>query len=126
MVLAFHQQSFETYESQAEFVAKLKVRIEAWPKLGGWKLIHRDLPHCRVAKMYNTPEKKPEVSCQGEVSWDQSDLTTVNKFMPVHLWTYIKRTIMAEGGKEMLGMAPAGDLERRIQEFLDKAKNDLD
>ena len=120
------QEAFAKYEAQKNFIALLDKSIESWPRLGGWKLIHQQVPHCRVAKMYNAGDKRLEVSCPSIHSWELADLTKQEKLMPVHIWIYIKNMILAEGGKEMMGMAPAGDLERKIQEFLDESKDDMD
>ena len=120
------QNAFNTFESQKDFVAKLNKSVDEWPRMGGWKLIHQLVPHCRIAKMYNAADKRLEVSCPGEASWDNHDFTKLSTMTPLHVWIYIKRAILAEGGKEMLGMAPAGDLERKIQEYLDEQKEDLD
>ena len=79
-----------------------------------------------LAKMYNAADKRMEVACPTESSWAEADMTKVENFLPVHMWVYIKRAILAEGGKEMMGMAPAGDLERKIQEYLDEQKDDME
>ena len=41
---------------------------------------------------------------------------------PAQVWCLIKASMIRDGAKEMQGLAPQGDLERRIQEQLDQDK----
>ena len=134
------QASFQKFEAQKYYVTKLHKSIAKWPTMEGegvtsykgWKLIHRQLPHSRVAKMYNAQDKRLEMAAPTEANWDMSDWLEaggdkeVMILWPIHVWIMIKKAILGAGGKEMLGMAPAGDLERKIQEYLDGEKEDQD
>ena len=82
--------------------------------------------------MYNAQDKRLEMAAPTEANWDMSDWLEaggdkeVMILWPIHVWIMIKKAILGAGGKEMLGMAPAGDLERKIQEYLEGERKDQD
>ena len=112
-------------EQSKTHIQLIKDSLKAWPEQGGWKLIHKDIPHCSVSKMFNSAEKRVEVSCPMEdvVANNPSQFLlkteTGNFLRPVHVWLELKDRMIKQGAKEMQGIAPAGDLERKIQSYLD-------
>ena len=114
-----HMNTFLAAEAKLKSVQQ---GISQWPVLGGWKYVHRHIPHCKVAKMYNANDQKLEIAAPFSVPTEEdmaSKAPALPLVTPTVAWILIKDLIFQEGGKEMMGMAPAGDLERKVQEFLD-------
>ena len=99
--------------------------LVAWETHGAWKLIHRDIPHNVISKMFQSGTKRLEISCPTEQmverDWDGQMLHVDRKafYRPAHFMIRIRAMIMEQGGREMEGIAPPGDLERKIQTHID-------
>ena len=122
------QQSHNAFEDQKAKTLNIKKSIESWASKGIWKYIHRHIPHSKVCNMFQSNEKKYEISAPMEVMVNEmmNDFESVADFTPTHVWMMIKAEMLKEKtSKEMMGVAPAGDLERRIQEFLDAEKEKM-
>lgn len=77
------------------------------------KICTAQVRHVRVCKCYDKTMKKLEVNC---FPGSQSYL----------LWQVLKDYLKGKGCKELPGIAPMGDLERRIQKAIDDHKGDMD
>ena len=76
--------------------------------------------------MFDQKWKRLEISCPSVVDIEDTIAneggdTNVEK-SSAWGWAVIKRTMLTNGATEMLGLAPQGDLERRIQEHIDALK----
>ena len=92
------------------------------------KYLPRYIPHCRMSKMFDASVKRLEIAVpsmlQAMEEEERQALMTDGAQQvlqsPAWAWLRIKQCIINKGkGQEMEGMAPAGDLERKIQEALD-------
>ena len=110
------QQSYEKFEAQKYYVAKMTK--------GCWEM--------GLLQLYNPPT---------EENWDMSDWRRTGAstnwleawgeqevmiLWPRHVWIMIKRQIVGEERKEMQGLVPAVDLERKIMEYLEGERKDQD
>jgi hypothetical protein len=74
------------------------------------KTLTMQVRHVRIAKCFNKDMKKLEVNTQQD---SRSYL----------VWQIMKAKLISAGCKELAGIAPPGDLERRIQKALDDEKD---
>ena len=116
--------SIETVEGKAneakEAEAKLKLMgtsIEKW----NWQLVHSHIPHSRVNKMWQASEKRMEISAPTEIM--TNEVIVSEAMSPTMVWMLIKNQMVKDGGKEMQGLVPMGDLERKVQDFLDTERS---
>ena len=101
--------------------------VAAWENWEGWKLIHKCIPHSQVSRMFRREDKRLEIGCpmleEIKQNPDAYLLTHPDTKEPIlrpdHLFAQIEKCIIKERAREMLGVAPAGDLERKIQQWLD-------
>ena len=102
----------------------LKARIELISKSTEkwtWQMIHEDIPHSAVSKMLHNTEKRIEISmpmAATVAAQPQLYMMEGGLYRPIHVML-MAFSMIVEEGEEMLGMAPAGDLERKIQTALD-------
>ena len=104
--------------------AKLQRAVDHWKQQGKtWEYMHEFVPHVRVSKMYDSTVKRIEVGCPN-LSMKNLETEDLDHMDPAWAWLVIKRHIVMQekGYKEMLGLAPQGDLERKIQSWLDEDK----
>eukprot|EP00972_Heterocapsa_arctica_P081105 11950558-Heterocapsa_arctica.AAC.1 len=73
------------------------------------KTLTEQVRHVRVCKCYNKDMKKLEVN-------------TKQDSRSYHIWQIMKEKLIGAGCRELAGIAPPGDLERRIQKALDDEK----
>ena len=74
-------------------------------------LLTTQVRYVRITKCYDKAMKKLEVNCHPDSqSWA--------------VWQVIKKYLLAKGCKELPGVAPQGDLERRIQKAIDETTPD--
>ena len=117
MLKAMIQDKVPGYEKLTEAVA-------LWKSQQGWRTIHMHIRHCRVAKMYKSEFKRLEVSCPLEQNCQAGAApATVDGLTPTWAWVQMKAVILkTDGFMTLEGIAPAGDMERRVQEYLDSMK----
>ena len=127
--------SSEDQESKKEEISLLGNQVKAfelatntWASLGGWKLVHKAIPHAVVSKMFQNSDKRLELSCPllGQVRMNPQQYMIPHQVLgpvcrPEHLMVVLHETLCKDG-VEMLGIAPPGDLERKIQACLDEEK----
>jgi len=103
--------------------AKLKTAVALWETQEGWKTIAQHIRCCRFSKMFNAQDKRLEMSVPLEMHTDidEEDHTALT---PTWAWLIIKREMLKESSShiQMEGVAPPGDMERKIQEWLDANK----
>ena len=82
--------------------------------------------HCRISKLYKSEFKRLEISCPLEQNIVPGQIPdTVDGLTPSWAWVQMRQVLM-KGSNPMMplgGIAPAGDMERRIQEHLDSMKD---
>ena len=113
---------------KCQFHAEMSEAIKLWTSQEGWKTIHLHIRHCRVSKMFLSANKRLEVSCPGELhtmALFPNLLTEAPKQVESLTPTWAYLVIRAEfrkssDCKSLEGIAPPGDLERKIQDWLDK------
>ena len=101
---------------------QLEEAVKLWASQDGWHTIHAHVPHCKISRMFHSTQKRLEVSVPQEhmVPLEDTQITEVAQLTPTWAWTRIKKLVLQDPDHHALeGIAPAGDLERRIQEFLD-------
>ena len=101
----------------------VEASMKIWEQHGGWKLVHTELPHSVIGKMFHSSVKRVEVSCPTEAMVQrnpQEHLLEGQYLRPAHMWIKVKNIMMQDGAVEMAGIAPAGDLERKVQQYLDE------
>ena len=75
----------------------------------GWKAIHHEVKYARVQKNFRPELKRLEINLMESSPSDK-------------VWAIIKADLRRDQGvRELPGVAPAGDLERQLQRFLDDA-----
>ena len=107
----------------------IKESIAVWPSKGGWKLIHKHIPHSVVSKMFHASEKRLEYSTPGAllIACDEAKYLIDGKYLtPSHVFLQVelkmKTGVETNCCQEMLGVAPPGDLEMQIKVFMDQTK----
>ena len=105
---------------------KLTEAATLWKTQLGWKTINAHVRHCRISKMYKREFKRLEISCPLEQNIVPGQIPdTVDGLTPS--WACVQmRQVLMKGSNPMMpleGIAPAGDMERRIQENLDSMKD---
>ena len=95
--------------------------MNAWNGKGlGWQYIHAHIPYAKLAKAFHSDDKRIELSCPLEKV--ESAYTEEGMHTPTWVWVMAKKTILQDKDSELLeGVAPQGDMERKIQAFLDQA-----
>ena len=63
--------------------------------------------------------KHYEISCPQELTTNPAE-EDPNRLSPAWAWIHIKQQMLQEGATGLEGIAAAGDLERKVLEFLDK------
>eukprot|EP00973_Karenia_brevis_P078967 10960726-Karenia_brevis.AAC.1 len=80
---------------------------------GEWKHVAKTILHFKISRMYQSSFKRVEVS----VCVDPEDPSVME------VWKLINVRMMEESGaKEMQGVAPMGELERKVQAYVDNLK----
>jgi len=105
--------------------AKLSEAVLLWKTQAGWKTINAHIRHCRVAKMYKSENKRLEISCPLEQNLVPGVVPdSVDGLTPTWAWVHLKLILSktSTGFMPLEGIAPAGDMERRVQEYLDSMK----
>ena len=113
----------KTIKSEA-VKTKLQKAVDHWKEQGKtWEYMHEFVPHVRVSKMYDSTVKRIEVGCP-TLSTKTLETEDIAQMDPAWAWLVIKRHVVMQekGYKDMLGLAPQGDLERKIQSWLDEDK----
>lgn len=117
----------EEYNMLSSQLTAFELATNTWAQIGGWKLVHKAVPHAVVSKMFQNAEKRLELSCplldQVRMNPDQYMIQHAGKTIcrPEHLMIVLHER-MCKDGSELLGIAPPGDLERKIQAYLDEMK----
>ena len=90
--------------------------------------MHKAIPHAVVSKMFQNSDKRLELSCPllEQVRMNPLHYMIQNQQVgpvcrPEHLMVVLHDRLCKDG-VEMLGIAPPGDLERKIQAYLDEMK----
>jgi len=99
--------------------ARVRTAVALWGTQEGWRTIAYHIKCCRMTKMFHATDKRLEISVPQEpfTSLEQPD---DNLLTPTWVWLLIKREMMKEKDHvQMEGVAPPGDMERKIQEWLD-------
>ena len=85
---------------------KIDSYIEALRPVG-WKGLARDVRYVCVAKMYQKAHKRLEISVRPST-------------MSAEVWCIMHESLLElKGAKDLEGMAPPGDLEHKLQDWLD-------
>ena len=97
----------------------------SWKFQRGWNTTVDHIRHCRVTKMYKSEQKRLEVSVPLEmyvtIAGEGNVPDTVEGLIPTWAWTMIKNQIIkCNLYMAMEGRVPSGDMERRIQDWLDQ------
>mmetsp|Transcript_19205 Transcript_19205/g.31226 ORF Transcript_19205/g.31226 Transcript_19205/m.31226 type:complete len:233 (+) Transcript_19205:70-768(+) len=113
------QRVTEMHKDKA-YIDSIKAEMTKWT----WQYVQEEIPVARVGKMFNMGDKKVEVNCPavdcGLVKLEQIG---TDKFTPAHAWIMIKEEIKKDMSFKLLaGMAPAGDLARKCQAWIDEKK----
>ena len=93
------------------FECKAIEDYSAFVKTDPVTILTKQVRYVRVTKCYDKTMKKLEVNCYPDCQ-------------SYKLWQVIKAFLLKGGCKELPGLAPPGDLERRIQKALDEAAGD--
>ena len=98
----------------------------------GVEVVADQIRHCRVSKMFSSSVKRLEVSCplaQTVVYFNPQVQETVpekvEELTPAWAWVQILAVIKkSKNFKALEGLAPAGDLARKVQEYIDGCEKD--
>ena len=91
-----------------EMLAKLKHYADTYQDKG-WRAINQEVKYARVQKNYKADMKRLEINIREGTPSAQ-------------VWDVIRMDLCSFADvKELPGVAPAGDLERQLQRFLDEA-----
>jgi len=108
-------------------IALIEESVKHWMEKGGWKLVHTAIPHSLVSKMFHSSDKRLEIGAPlqeaVERDWDSQMMQADSGrllYRPEHVLSIM---IPYFKGKELIGVAPPGDLERKIQAHLDNMKD---
>ena len=87
----------------------------------GWRALADNVKHFKAHGLYGGKEVRLEVTITP--NQDKADPEIIP---PRLLWDKIllPKVMQLKGYKPMEGMAPAGDLERKVQEWIDSASKD--
>ena len=88
----------------------------------GWKWILGYIPYVRIAKMFGDEFKKVEVSVPMYASWLETKTwpSEPSAVTPIHVFAILKE-MLDDSGKELAGVAPRGELEKKLQAYLEEA-----
>ena len=74
----------------------------------GWKAVHADVKYARIQRNFKAELKRLEINIMNQSPSDE-------------VWRIIKEDLKRDKDvRELPGVAPAGDLERQLQRFLDE------
>ena len=75
----------------------------------GWKAVHAEVKYARIQKNFKAELKRLEINIVDKSPSDEA-------------WQIIREDLKRDKEvRELPGVAPAGDLERQLQRFLDEA-----
>eukprot|EP00973_Karenia_brevis_P064334 8939149-Karenia_brevis.AAC.1 len=107
----------------------LPVKAPIQKVVSGWtpQMVMAELPHLRVKDMFKEKFKRVEIACPGVLLVKEPMSMTVPTeesmiTVPLVVKTLQKRLESSDQAASLLGSAPPGDLERKLQEFLDSMK----
>ena len=109
-----------------ELGAKLTETIQKWKEEGkDWRHIHHAVPHARISKMYESSSKRLELSIPQATRVNTDNLLASEpKDCTWAVMVAIQHVVHQCPGFRLLeGIAPAGDLERKAQAWLDELKD---
>eukprot|EP00973_Karenia_brevis_P017263 2369742-Karenia_brevis.AAC.1 len=91
-----------------------------------WEQVLAAVPHVKVTKMFDAASKRLEMAVPAEevvkASVDFTDMKEKD-YVPEVLAVALKQRLQKQKSARVLQcIAPMGDLERKLQEFLDKEK----
>ena len=96
-----------TLQLQSSLMA-LKEYASTYQELG-WKAVHAEVKYARIQKNFKAELKRLEINI-------------VDKSPSDEVWQIIREDLKRDKEvRELPGVAPAGDLERQLQRFLDEA-----
>ena len=107
---------------------KMEEAILLWRSQAGWRTIDQHIRHSRVSKMYHSNVKRLEISAPLMLTLqtitpgvlDEDKEPEASALTPTWAMCKILQQIRKEQGFRALeGLAPMGDLERRVQDFID-------
>ena len=100
--------------------AQMGVATKLWEAQNGWKTVHFHIKHCRYSKMFHNTEKRLEISAPFE-NQTNKDEAQEDQLTPTWAWMQIREVILKNPkAYQMEGVAPPGDLERKVQEWIDE------
>ena len=93
--------------------------VKSWEAEGGWRFLHKHIRHCKVSNMFHGEDKRLEISVPLLMHVDPA-MDQIQFMNPSWAWALI----VAEMRKRkmatpMEGIAPPGNFERLIQEYID-------
>ena len=106
---------------------KMKEATLLWRSQAGWQTINEHVRQTRVSKMYHSTVKRLELSCPMLLTLATlaPDLQTKENIDTNHLtptcamFKILQVLKQQQGFRALQGLAPMGDLERRVQDYLD-------
>lgn len=106
-----------TKDTDTELHTKMSNACSQW---SSWKDINDVVKHAKVSKMYQQDVKRLEVACPMSMVCNLQDSDHIT---PAWMWLKAKSLLLKDSTvRELAGMAPKGDLERKLQDFVDAAK----
>lgn len=111
----------------------MKEATVQWGTQGGWQIVASHIKHCKISKMFHSTSKRIEVSCPLAHTLEtlHPEIFTfdpkprVEHLSPSWAWVLIREAMRKEPNYNALeGIAPMGDLERKVQQYLDSLEKD--
>ena len=116
--------------------ALMEEAAKLWATEGGWQIIAAHIKHCKITRMFHSTSKRLEVSCPlaltlktmkpeiftlANITGFSQEKPAIADLTPSWAWVLIEQEITKDPAfqQHMEGIAPMGDLERKVQEYLD-------
>eukprot|EP00973_Karenia_brevis_P055235 7680226-Karenia_brevis.AAC.1 len=111
-----------TQDRQAVTSQEVLAMVINVSKAWSWQQVVAEVPHCRVTRMFNQEEKKVEMAIPKSVTMEKAWVPSEEKDVTISFVGVLvqRRLAMQTGYKLLQGSAPAGDLERKLQTWLDQ------
>ena len=106
-------------EKSPDQMAKAKVAIGKW-EAAGWQHIHEHIPVCKRENMHTSKYTRMYITAPLAIGKAQAN-SDMENWTPTDFFIEMRNTWNAPGSKviQMRGEAPRGDLERKLQSWVD-------